>query len=233
MADLDPVLVACVHGTRSPAGQQTYLALADAVRRATGVRVLSAYVDVQEPAVADLVSTLDDAGERVVVVPLLLSYGFHVGVDVAKAVVGRTHAIAARHLGPSPLLTDALERRLAALPVRPAAVVLAAAGSSDPAAHDETAAAAAMLAARIGRPVTVGYGASAQPSVADAVTATRTANPGQVVVASYMLAPGHFHGRLADAGADAVTDPLCSPTDIPDAIVQLVRRRYVDAAALL
>jgi len=224
-----PVLVACAHGTRTADGRATYLALADAVHAASGVRVAPAYVDIQEPDVGTLVGALDDAGERVVVVPLLLSYGFHVGVDVAKAVAGRTAAVAARHLGPSDLLTDVLVQRLAALDVVPGFIVLAAAGSSDPAALDDTTAAAALLSARTGVDVVVGFGASAQPSVADAVEHARRRCPGPVVVASYLLAPGYFHGLLARTGADAVTGPLCSPAGIPDAIVELVLARYTAA----
>lgn len=226
-----PVLVACAHGTRTADGRSTYLALADAVRAASGVRVEPAFVDIQDPDVGDLVDRLHAAGERVVVVPLLLSYGFHVGVDIAKAVAGRTAAVAARHLGPSDLLTDVLIERLAALDVDPEVVVLAAAGSSDPAAIDDTTAAADLLSARTGIDVVVGYGASAQPSVAEAVARARSESAGPVVVASYLLAPGHFHGRLAEVGADAVTAPLCSPADIPTAIVELVLARYAAALA--
>jgi len=226
-----PVLVACAHGTRTADGRSTYLALADAVRAASGVRVEPAFVDIQDPDVGDLVDRLHAAGERVVVVPLLLSYGFHVGVDIAKAVAGRTAAVAARHLGPSDLLTDVLIERLAALDVDPEVVVLAAAGSSDPAAIDDTTAAADLLSARTGIDVVVGYGASARPSVAEAVDRARLQSAGPVVVASYLLAPGYFHGRLADVGADAVTAPLCSPSDIPAAIVELVLARYTAALA--
>lgn len=225
-----PVLVVCAHGTRSAAGQATYLALADAVRAvAPELRVVSAYVDIQVPDVGTLVGALDDAGDRIVVVPLLLSYGFHVGVDVAKAVIGRSGAVAAQHLGPSTLLTDVLVQRLAALDVEPTAIVLAAAGSSDPAALDDTTAAADLLRSRTGVDVVVGFGASARPSVADAVDQVRPQTTGPLVVASYLLAPGYFHGLLERVGADAVTAPLCSPSDIPAAIVELVLARYAAA----
>lgn len=228
----DPVLVVCAHGTRSADGQATYAALVDAIRAtAPGLRVEPAYVDILSPDVGTLVADLDDAGERVVVVPLLLSYGFHVGVDVANAVAGRSSGVAAGHLGPSPLLAGVLQQRLAALDVTPAAIVLAAAGSSDPAAADDTAAAAALLADLAGVPVTVGYGASSTPTVSAAVLAARAGTSEPVVVASYLLAPGYFHGQLATVGADAVTAPLCSPDDIPQAVVDLVLVRYTDALA--
>jgi hypothetical protein len=47
-----------------------------------------------------------------------------------------------------------------------------------------------------------------------------------VVVAAYLLAPGHFAGRLAAAGADAVTAPL-----LPDDRVARVLLDRYDAAA--
>lgn len=228
-----PVLVACAHGTRSADGQATYLALADALRASSGLRVESAFVDVQEPGVGDLVDRLDSTGERVVVVPLLLSYGMHVGVDVAKAVAGRTAAVAAAHLGPAALLTDVLVERLAGLDVAPGTVVLAAAGSSDPAAVADTTAAADLLSRRVGVEVTVGYGSSATPTVAEVVERAHGTSAGPVVVASYLLAPGYFHGLLARVGADAVTAPLCTPSDIPAAIVELILARYSDALARL
>jgi hypothetical protein len=46
-----------------------------------------------------------------------------------------------------------------------------------------------------------------------------------VVVASYLLAPGHFHDKLAGAGADVVAAPL-----LPDARVAAVLLDRYDAA---
>jgi sirohydrochlorin ferrochelatase len=70
-------------------------------------------------------------------------------------------------------------------------------------------------------PVTTGYGSAAQPTVAEAVTAARRAGAERVVVAAYLLAPGHFHDKLGEAGADSVTAPLL-PAD-PIAAVLLDR----------
>jgi hypothetical protein len=46
-----------------------------------------------------------------------------------------------------------------------------------------------------------------------------------VVVAAYLLAPGHFHDKLAGAGADAVTAPL-----LPDERIAAVLLDRYDAA---
>jgi hypothetical protein len=56
--------------------------------------------------------------------------------------------------------------------------------------------------------VSTGYGSAAQPPVPDAVAEARAAGARQVVLAAYLLAPGHFHDKLGGAGADTVTAPL-------------------------
>jgi sirohydrochlorin ferrochelatase len=58
------------------------------------------------------------------------------------------------------------------------------------------------------------------------VAAARAAGARHVVVAAYLLAPGHFAGRLAAAGADAVTAPL-----LPDDRVARVLLDRYDATA--
>jgi sirohydrochlorin ferrochelatase len=63
------------------------------------------------------------------------------------------------------------------------------------------------------------------PAVPDAVAAARAAGAARVVVAAYLLAPGHFADKLAAAGADAVTAPL-----LPDDRVAAVLLDRFDAA---
>jgi len=76
-------------------------------------------------------------------------------------------------------------------------------------------------------PVTTGYGSAARPTVPDAVLAARRGGAERVVVASYLLAPGHFHDKLAGAGADVVTAPL-----LPDErIAAVLLDRYDTAIA--
>jgi len=187
--------------------------------------VRAAFVDVQRPTVADVVAQVVGRGDVPVVVPLLLSGGYHVRVDVADAVARHDRAVAAAPLGPDSALVDVLLDRLVAAGAHPGdAVVVAAAGSSDPRASADVEAVAAMLAARWAGPVSVGFGSAAQPPVPEAVSAAR-AGAARVVVASYLLAPGHFHGRLLGAGADLVTDPLGADPRI----ARLVLRRMDEA----
>lgn len=225
-----PVLVGCSHGTDSVAGRAVIQAILASVADARpDLVVREAFVDVQEPAVADVVASVAELGRTAVVVPLLLSVGFHVRVDIAAAVEDRP-ASAAHPLGPDARLVDVLVDRLTQAGLAPDdTVVLAAAGSTDPTAAVAVEEVAAGLAARLGRPVTVGYGAGSAPRVPEAVAAARAIAPGRVVIASYLLAPGFFHDRVLDAGADVVSAPLAPD----DRIVAIVLDRYAAAAALV
>jgi sirohydrochlorin ferrochelatase len=208
-----PVLVACAHGTRNPTGRRLIGELALAARALRpGLVTTAAFVDVQPPTVADVVAGLSAEGRPAVVVPLLLSGGYHVHVDIAGAVAGAEAAVAARPLGPDARLVEVLHDRLVQAGADPSdpltAVVLAAAGSSDPRSVADVEDTADLLQRSWAGPVTTGYGSAAQPTVADAVAAARRGGAERVVVCSYLLAPGHFHDKLAGAGADAVTAPL-------------------------
>jgi sirohydrochlorin ferrochelatase len=225
-----PVLVACAHGTRNPTGRRLIAELALAARaQRPGLVTTAAFVDVQPPTVVDVVAGLAADGRPAVVVPLLLSGGYHVHVDIAGAVAGAEGTVAARPLGPDPRLVEVLRDRLVQAGADPrdplTAVVLAAAGSSDVRAVADVADTADLLQRSWAGPVTAGYGSAAQPPVPDAVLAARRGGAEKVVVAAYLLAPGHFHDKLADAGADAVTAPL-----LPDDRIAAVLLDRYDAA---
>jgi sirohydrochlorin ferrochelatase len=225
-----PVLIACAHGTRNPAGRRLIAELALAARSLRpGLVTTAAFVDVQPPTVVDVVASHAAAGRAAVVVPLLLSGGYHVHVDIAGAVAAHPAAVAARPLGPDPRLVAVLRQRLVeagADPLDPlSAVVLAAAGSSDARSVADVEDTADLLQREWAGAVTTGYGSAAQPTVADAVLAARRGGAERVVVASYLLAPGHFHDKLAGAGADLVTAPL-----LPDERIAAVLLDRYDAA---
>ncbi|MEV4348518.1 sirohydrochlorin chelatase [Actinoplanes sp. NPDC049596] len=209
-----PTLVAVAHGTRSPHGQaQIRDLVARVAGRRPGLDVRLTYVDVQEPRVADVIPLLDDA----VVVPLLLSAGYHVRVDIAEAVAGRNIPVT-RPLGPDDALLDSMVRRL---PRGADAVVLAAAGSSDPSWRADIDA----LAARLPGGAHVGYVAGHEPKVADVVAGLRKRGARKIAIASYLLADGLFYRKLHQAGADWVTPPLC----LDPVTTDLVLRRYESA----
>jgi sirohydrochlorin ferrochelatase len=217
-----PVLLAVAHGSRDDAAQEAVGALAERVRQlAPALDVRVAFVQHAEPSLAD---ALDAAGPDVVVVPLLLSTGYHLTADIRGA--ARTAGVpVAAPLGPDPRLADALADRLAEAG-RPAGTptVLAAAGSADPDASGDVTRQAALLADRLGAPVTAAFAAAGQPSVTQAVAALN-ADTGPVSVATYLLSPGHFHDRLRDAAATWVSAPL---GDHPS-VVRLVLDRFAAA----
>lgn len=231
------ILVACAHGTSSAAGRAAILAAVEQIRAARpGLTVLDAYVDVHGPELPDVVAGLP-AGARGVVVPLLLSVGYHVKVDIARAADSRPGTLTAAPLGPDERLADLLAARLGEAGLgADDAVVLAAAGSSNPQAAHSVEALADMLRHRIPNRILPGYGASASPSVPEAVAELRAeeARPGdtgeaddgvRVLIAAYLLAPGYFHDQLAKAGADAVTAPL-----LPAPVIAHIALDRFDAA---
>ena len=202
-----PVLLAVAHGTRSAAGQAQIRDLVDRVAgRRPELDVRLAYVDVQQPRVGEAIRGLD-----AVVVPLLLSTGYHVRVDIAEAVAAN-HAVAAAPLGPDPVLTRSLQSRVSAGDT----VVLAAAGSSDPAWRAAVAAVAAQLGAH------VAYASGTELRVPEVVARLREQGARRVTVAAYLLAEGLFYRSLHRAGADRVTPPLCADP----AVEELVLARY-------
>jgi sirohydrochlorin ferrochelatase len=224
-----PTLLAVAHGSSHPAAAATAAALVRQVERLAPVLdVQLAFVQHAWPTLAD---ALDATGPDVVIVPLLLSTGYHLTTDIGGAVTAVDTAITAGParprvagpLGPDPLLVTALAGRLAQAEV-PAGtpVVLAAAGSSDPGAAVEVQAQADLLAGELGVPVVPAYAAAGRPTVPGAVAELRARTAGQVAVASYLLAPGQFHDGLAASGADWVTKPL---GDHP-AVAALVIDRY-------
>ncbi|WP_062288988.1 sirohydrochlorin chelatase [Demequina phytophila] len=222
-------LIACAHGTRDEGGQATILRVVEDIRAAlSGIEVRDAYVDVHGPYCKEVVAEVPpSSGTSAVVVPLLLAGGYHVYHDIAEAVHGRDDVTAAKALGPDPRLIDIVMDRIREAHVPPTTtLILAAAGSSDPRSEADTLAAAEMLRARWDGPVRVGYAAGIHPTVADAVADARNnGEDGEVAVASFLLAPGFFQKRLAEAGADYVTAPLAPHPRL----VEIVLDRYRDA----
>jgi sirohydrochlorin ferrochelatase len=226
---MSPALVAVSHGTSSAEGQAAVAGLVDAVRlRLPSVDVLDAYVDVQEPALEDV---LDRLGEPAVVAPLLLAPGFHVHVDIARAVSGRA-ATTAAVLGPDRSVTGVLVDRIASVGLCDDDVlVLGVAGSRDVRAHHSVDRAATRLAIALGREVRVGHlGGTGRP-IRDVISEAARFRS-RIVVSTYLLAPGHFAKVLGKCGADVVTAPLLSSGPPDPRLVQLVVDRFQHSAAL-
>ncbi|CAN7486699.1 cobalamin biosynthesis protein CbiX [Terrabacter sp. LjRoot27] len=223
-----PVLVAVAHGTSSAAGRSAIGSLVAAVAaRRPDLTVRAAFVDVQPPDPAAVLSSLHDAGPARLV-PLLLSAGYHVYVDLAEAAAAVPGTTVAPALGPDDRLAGLLRDRLVAAGLRDDdVVVLAAAGSSQASAVADCERVAAALGQRLGRHVVAGFLSAAEPKLVDAVAAQRL--PGRrVVVATYLLAPGFFAELAGRSGADVVTPPLLLPHEpAPEALVDVVVERYL------
>ncbi|MFC6087423.1 sirohydrochlorin chelatase [Sphaerisporangium aureirubrum] len=223
----DGTLVLGAHGTRSAAGEAALAELAARVRRARpGHRVELGFLEISSPALSGVLAA---APGPVVVVPLLLAGGYHVHIDLPTVVAAaRPDALVAGPLGPHPLLTSVLARRLASAGLRPTdTVVLGAAGSSDPAALADVRAAARLLSVRLARPVTAAFASAGSPSLAQVMDRLRSSPAPRVAVASYLLAPGHFHDRMVDCGADLVARPL----GVEEELAALVWHRHDEVAA--
>ena len=186
------------HGTSSPTGQVLIEVLAAEVATDLRIRglageVMLGHVDVQSPDVDEVIARLPD-DRPVVLVPLLLSPGYHVHVDLAEA-VGRAEAAGrdvrlAPTLGPDPRLAEVLADRLP--PLREGDdVILAAAGSSDERANESCREMGRLLAAELERPVEVGFLAGAGAPLKDLVEESRSRGA-RPVLANYLLAPGFF-----------------------------------------
>ncbi|HMG65580.1 MAG TPA: CbiX/SirB N-terminal domain-containing protein [Streptosporangiaceae bacterium] len=201
-----PTLLAVAHGSKDPAAKVTITALAREVTRfAPVLKVRVAFIQHAEPSLDDELSA---AGENAVIVPLLLSTGYHLATDIAGA-ASAAGARVAGPLGPDTLLVTALAGRLAEAGVPDGTpVVLAAAGSTDPAAQRDAERQAELLAERLEVPVTAAFLSAAGPRVDEAVAELAARENREVAIASYLLAPGHFQDQLAGAGARWVTAPL-------------------------
>ena len=179
----------------------------------------------------DVVAGLAAAGRPAVVVPLLLSGGYHVHVDIAGAVAGagrrrRRPPARARTRGWSRCCTTGWSRPA---PIRGdplTAVVLAAAGSSDPRSVADVENTADLLQRDVGRAgdhrLRLGRPADRCPT-----PSPPPAGPAPSGSSSPPTCwrPGHFHDKLAGAGADLVTAPL-----LPDERIAAVLLDRYDAA---
>jgi sirohydrochlorin ferrochelatase len=203
-------LVLAFHGTRDPRGAVVCSEIASLVQASVDVPVEVAYADVRQP---DVRSVVDGP---CVVVPVFLAAGYHVRVDIPEQIGPRADVEA----------VGAVRDRLAEAGFRRGdALVLAAAGSSDARALGDVRRAAGMLGASA-----VGYVATASPRIADVVARVREQARGRrVAVASWLLAPGAFHGVVAGCGADLVSEPVGAHPVVVDVLV----RKYYEARGML
>ncbi|MDX3603235.1 sirohydrochlorin chelatase [Streptomyces scabiei] len=173
-----PALVLVAHGSRDPRALATVRTLMDRVReQRPGLSVRLGHIELNEPLLPDTLAALGD--REAVLVPLLLSRGYHVKRDI-----------------PETAAASGARTRLAA------------AGSRDPEAAEDTGRTARLLADRLGVPVVPAYASAAAPTVAEAVRALTAAGRTRVAVASYFTAPGRFATECAKAAPWIASAPL-------------------------
>ncbi|MET8950271.1 sirohydrochlorin chelatase [Streptomyces sp. NPDC004533] len=232
-----PVLVVIAHGSRDPQHAATVHALVRRVRSLRpGLRVETGFLDFNVPSVQGVLESLADEGVRdAVALPLLLTRAFHAKADipaVLREAPPRLRIRQAEVLGPSPLLLDALERRLYEAGLSPAdksstGVVLASAGSTDPEAIAVIADIAREWRHTGWCAVRPAFASASLPRTEDAVRELRAAGCARVAVAPYVLAPGFLPDRIARgaAEADVLADVLGSAPEVADVVLE----RYDEA----
>ncbi|WP_225849347.1 sirohydrochlorin chelatase [Streptomyces sp. HPF1205] len=244
-----PALLVIAHGSRDPRHAATVRALTRRVALARpGLRVETAFLDFCTPSVPAAARRLAAEGVRdTVALPLLLTRAFHAKADIpavlreCAAALPSLRLRTADVLGPSPLLTAALERRLAEAGLAPGdrastGVVLASAGSTDPQARAVIDAIARRWRRSGGwQAVEPAFASASLPRTADAVRALRAAGARRIAVAPYVLAPGFLPDRIAAGAQEAGADVLAPVLGDAPEVVELLLRRYdrVDAPAAL
>lgn len=162
-----------------------------------GLDVRVGYLDHGEPL-------RDVAVDAAVVVPLLLSHGHHVTVDIPAQA---PHCAISEPIGPDDALLAVLARRLREAGWTPdLPVTLVAAGSEEPVALADVRGIAIGLADRLGSAVAAAFLSAGDPRFGDL--------PPPRAVASYLLAPGRFHDQLVKLGVPVVSRPIGAAPEV-------------------
>jgi sirohydrochlorin ferrochelatase len=203
-------LILAAHGSADPRFATVLESLASLITgRRPELVVRIGYLEHGPPNLRDV------AGPDCVVVPVLLSSGFHVRHDIPEQA---PDSIVTPAVGPDRRLTTALNRRLHEAGwhgERP--VMLVATGSEDARAQADVHQSARALGDELGMEVSAAFLSAGEPLL------TEVAPPAAVV--SYLLAPGHFADVLAATGAAIVTAPIGADP----VIAEIILDRY-DAA---
>ncbi|MGA8845962.1 MAG: CbiX/SirB N-terminal domain-containing protein [Nocardioides sp.] len=207
-------LVTVAHGTRKAEGNEVAQLVTAAAGQRLGMSAIATYVELSEPLFADVMASTE---EPAVIVPLLLSTGFHMRSDLPdQAALAHVPVKLGRQLGPDPLLAQAQVHRLVEAGARRGQrVVLVAAGSSDEAATCDQLCAVAHLARAWDGPVELATLSGHGSRPADLIRAGDAVSP-------YLLSPGFFHDRLkreAPPGV-VVADVMGAHERVVDLVVQ-------------
>ncbi|MBA8825440.1 sirohydrochlorin ferrochelatase [Saccharopolyspora lacisalsi] len=238
----DAPLVAVAHGSRDPRSAAAIHALLNAVRaERPDLDVRTAFLDLSDPRVEDVLDAVHDHGHsEAVIVPLLLGHAFHARVDVPRVAseAERRHpgfrVRTAGVLGPDQRLAGAARDRLLQAGVDSddpeLGVILAGAGSSYAPANRLV----SEVAARWEREnswagAVAAFAAAAEPDVPAAVRTLRERGARRFAIGSWFLAPGLLPDRVIGHAHDQVRDPtIAEPMADHPRLVELVLQRYTD-----
>jgi sirohydrochlorin ferrochelatase len=216
----DPVVLVA-HGSRDPRAGAVTRALARTVAAVRpGLDVHVAFLEHTSPSPAQVLASLPGPA---VVVPLLLTNAFHGSVDLPAQVAGFDCVVTGTLGAVSPLLLEALIRRLPARPFD--SLVLAAAGTRVVSARAGVDEVAAALSERLNVPCRVAYAAGASPSGEAAARSL----PGRTGVASYFLAPGKLHDLVVASALAGGATFAAAPLGASWPLAELICAR-IDAA---
>jgi sirohydrochlorin ferrochelatase len=205
-------LILVAHGTRRPGGVEMIGDLAAQVSVLVGRTVQVAFVDVLGPTPSEVLSGASTGPAPAIVVPAFLARGYHVRTDLPAHVAasGHPNVTVTPALGPGREIARIVAQQLVKSGWRRGdSIILAAAGTSDKRARADLRITAALLSALTGSPVDLGFAATGEPHVHEAVERARAQRgKRRVAVASYLLADGLFQERLRASRADIVSQPL-------------------------
>lgn len=219
-------LLAVAHGSADPAGLaeiERLVELVRAERPATPVEL--GWLERADPPAGELLARLTGP---VIVVPVLLSTGYHVKVDFRRVVGSRPGTALAGQLGPDPRLVEVVRQRLLGGRRQGADVVLFAAGSSDPEAFQQLVQVAAELQRALAR------AEGSEPAVHPRCLTDADWRAGLSAgcdVASYLLAPGTFADRLRTCAEQLAAGFAAPPIGAHPLVAELIWHRYDQAAA--
>ncbi|AZZ81652.1 MULTISPECIES: sirohydrochlorin chelatase [Gordonia] len=230
---MSPVLVLVAHGSRDPRFGATARRVRDAVAvRLPGVEVVLSYLDLDEPLVGEVLATGSETGDDPVVVPLLLSAGYHHKIDLPAIIAEhRPFAQQTDVIGTRSFTAALADRLLEAGLHERDGVILSAVGSSDESADRHVRRRAIELSTSLHRPVEVVFATklgSGNRAVATAVRRLRAVGAERIALSPYFLSAGLLIERVESA-LDALADetlvagPLGAHPDVVEGICGLYR----------
>ncbi|MGC4932832.1 sirohydrochlorin chelatase [Gordonia sp. DT30] len=200
---MSPTLLLVAHGSRDPRFGDTARRVRDAVaQRLPHVEVRLSYLGLDEPTVADSISSVD--GE-LVIVPLLLAPGYHSEIDLPRIVAAESTpaAVVITDVIGQASLTSALADRLAqAGPGDSDGILVTAVGSSNPAAALVVRRRAIELSTRLHRPVDVVFATQLgqdEIKLRGALRRLSAAGAHRIALSPYFLSAGLLIERVEEA----------------------------------